>query len=557
MKKLLLLIFALGAIMTVYASAPDLTFNGKVLSWNTDFSRKQCGTLDISENLEEVSGIACSRVTPGYIWMQSDEVQKKIIATDELGTKRYMTVRFSKIIRWDWEDLSGGVYEGKNYLFIGAFGDNNETDGNYHIIYFEEPAIGTPNDITITPGDIPYVYPDGKNHNTEALMYDNKEQMIYIITKVYYDVCQVFSLPFRLDYTGTQTLKYVCDLGKKTDLGTGDKADHGFHLVTAADISPDGKYVLIKNQNNTTPLYSWILLWERQGDESISETLKRDPEPLKCYDVEWQGEAIAWLDDDTFYTTSDSQPDGDDPGDPPIYKYVRKPAPTPMVKRSFAIDGSFADWDDLTGLYRSEVGIGASLNKLYEMRCYADPAYLYYYLEYSGATGDVAYITFCLNHDNNADGFSIWFWSTPTLCMIQGSSAAMSSAGLEGIDPTPVDPGWPWTSLGVSDAVSSSAPGTLTNGHLAIEGKIALNKLPMTVTDAIKVGAYSSNSSWAEDGVLPDGDMLEVPVYKEPTGIENPHSEISSQKKIMDGQLIILRGNKMYNAEGKMIKHSK
>ena len=34
---------------------------------------------------------------------------------------------------------------------------------------------------------------------------------------------------------------------------------------------------------------------------------------------EWQGEAMAWLDDDNFYTTSD-----EDEGNPPIYKYTRK-----------------------------------------------------------------------------------------------------------------------------------------------------------------------------------------------------------------------------------------
>lgn len=31
-------------------------------------------------------------------------------------------------------------------------------------------------------------------------MYDNVDQVIYVITKVYYNVCQVFSLPFCTDY---------------------------------------------------------------------------------------------------------------------------------------------------------------------------------------------------------------------------------------------------------------------------------------------------------------------------------------------------------------------
>lgn len=322
MKRLLIICGLVLAGMSVLA-APKLVYNGDTLEWNNSWKKTQCGTLDINANIIEVSGIACSRVTPGFIWMQSDETVKYIIATDEKGAKRACKVKFDKSIRWDWEDMSGGVYEGTNYLFIGAFGDNDETDGNYSIVYFEEPAIDSVNapEVTVTPQQIKYVYPDGKKHNNEALMYDNVENMIYIITKVYYDVCQVFRIPFRLDYgTETQTLEYVCDLGVKSDLGEGSKPYKGFHLVTAADISPDGKYILIKNHNNIVATYCWVLYWVRQEGESVADAIKRQPQPIKAYNTyEWQGEAICWLDDDTFYTTSDA-----DDGNPPIYKFTRK-----------------------------------------------------------------------------------------------------------------------------------------------------------------------------------------------------------------------------------------
>lgn len=321
--------FVLGCLLivstTIWAVKP-LVYFGDTLEWNTDWQRKQCGTLDVSKTIVEVSGIACSRVTPGYIWMQSDETAKYIVAADEKGDQRYMKVNFDKTYRWDWEDMSGGVYDGKNYLFIGAFGDNEHTDGNYVIVYFEEPEITAAGSVTITPSRIKYQYPDLQNHNAEALMYDNREQMLYVITKVYYNVCQVFSLPFRLDYGDEmQTLEYVCDLGLTSDIGANPAGVRckGFHLVTAADISPDGKYILIKNHNNIDgyAVFSWILLFTREDGESIAETLKRQthPEPLKCYQYEWQGEAICWLDTTTFYTTSDS-----DDGNPPIYKYTKK-----------------------------------------------------------------------------------------------------------------------------------------------------------------------------------------------------------------------------------------
>lgn len=323
-KKTLIVCCALFLCVSACKAAPNLVYFGDTLEWNKDWIKKQCGTLDIKKNIIEVSGIACSRVTPGYIWMQSDETSRYIVATDEKGAERAIKVNFSKSIRWDWEDMCGGVYEGKDYLFIGAFGDNEETDGNYSIVWIEEPAIDPVNtpEITVTPNQIKYVYPDGKNHNNEALMYDNREQVLYIITKVYYNVCQVFSLPFRTDYGDeVQTLEYVCDLGVKSDLGSGSQPYKGFHLVTGADISPDGKYILIKNHNNIVATYTWVLLFTREDGESVAETLKRQthPEPLRCYNYEWQGEAICWLDSTTFYTTSDA-----DDGNPPIYKYTKK-----------------------------------------------------------------------------------------------------------------------------------------------------------------------------------------------------------------------------------------
>ena len=328
--KILLLVLCSVVLSTISAlersetfstisAAPPLIFNGDTLPKNTDFKKSQCGTLKTSATISEVSGIACSRLTPGYIWMESDDY-RNVIATDEKGKTRYMKLLFRGLPdRWDWEDMCGGVYEGVNYLFVGAFGDNNETTGNYYIIYFEEPEVISSQTYIVDASYIHFAYPDGKKHNAEALMYDNREQMLYVITKVYYDVCQVFSLPMSHDYgEEEQTLTYICDLGLKSDLGSDGM--HGFHLVTAADISPDGRYILIKNHNNNIASYSYVLLWQREADESVSEALMRQPEQIGCYSYEWQGEAMCWLDSTTFYTTSD-----EDSGDPPIFKYVKTP----------------------------------------------------------------------------------------------------------------------------------------------------------------------------------------------------------------------------------------
>ena len=73
-------------------------------------------------------------------------------------------------------------------------------------------------------------------------------------------------------------------------------------MPTGGDISPDGKYILIKNE-------AFLLTWTREEIdgrlESIGETLARRPKKITAYKREPQGEAIAWLNDSTFYTTSD------------------------------------------------------------------------------------------------------------------------------------------------------------------------------------------------------------------------------------------------------------
>ena len=125
--------------------------------------------------------------------------------------------------------------------------------------------------------------------------------VLYIVDKVKNGVCHLYKLPFRTDYgTGVQRLTEVCALGN------GSK----FNYCTGGDISPDGRWMAIKSK-------PYVLLWERQGSESLSTTATRHPQQIAAYQEEEQGEALAWLDSTTFYTTSDSK------SNTPIYKYVR------------------------------------------------------------------------------------------------------------------------------------------------------------------------------------------------------------------------------------------
>ena len=300
-----------GAMMSLTMSAADgINYDGTKLELNTEFTRTECGKMS-EETMPETSGLACSRTTAGFLWAHGDENKndnKKIVAVKPDGTLA-MTVTISgDPERDDWEDIATGVYDTKNYVFIGAFGDNKgDYKDQYYIYYFEEPEItsGTQN---VSVNYIKFGYPDNKAHNTETLMYDNVEQMFYIADKVEDGVCTLYQLPFRIDY-GTELQR----LTKVTELGNGKK----FDFVTGGDISPDGKWMAIKNKKV-------VLLWERKGDESLSETAKRRPVQVAAYENETQGESIAWLDNTTFYTTSDATKEV------PIYQYTRPSSATDL-----------------------------------------------------------------------------------------------------------------------------------------------------------------------------------------------------------------------------------
>ena len=309
MKHKVLTIVA-GLVSATIAWATGINYNGTTLQENTEFTRTQCGTA-FKSVMTEISGLACSRTTAGYLWAHGDENtgnNKKIIAINpnaqDKNDELVMTVNISgDPERDDWEDIATGVYNNKNYVFIGAFGDNKSKFNNqYYIYFFEEPAITSGSTVTKSVSYIKFGYPDNKAHNTETLMYDNIEQVFYIADKVKSGICKLYKLPFSTSYgTSLQTLTYVCDLGN------GNK----FNYLTGGDITPDGRWMAIKSK-------PYVLLWERQGSESLATTAQRNPAQVMAYQEEAQGEALAWLDASTFYTTSDQTEDM------PIYQYVRQ-----------------------------------------------------------------------------------------------------------------------------------------------------------------------------------------------------------------------------------------
>ena len=275
----------------------------ETLDLDSSWVRKRAGTAKGSD-LAEISGMVCSRVTPGYLWVQGDDSYKVRAMTPE--GKFSTTIRLHDSYR-DWEDMSGGVYNDTNYLFVGVFGDNGLSyKDKYYIYYFAEPEV-VDGEVQVEKKIIHFGYPDGKAHNAEVLMYDNVEQKLYVVDKwnTFNSTGMVYSMPFSTDMNldSMHVLTEECQLGGSDMYILGNNGKAGlFQNPTGGDITADGKHILVKNEG-------FMLIWTRDSIdgrlESIGETLAHRPKKVTAYKREPQGEAIAWLNDSTFYTTSD------------------------------------------------------------------------------------------------------------------------------------------------------------------------------------------------------------------------------------------------------------
>ena len=554
-----------GLVSAMVVWSAGINYDGTNLELNNEFTRTECGTA-YKKVIKEVSGLACSRQTPGYLWAHGDENvddNRKIVAISPAGDLA-MTVMINTkgSDRDDWEDIATGVYDGKNYVFIGAIGDNDcAYKDQYYIYYFEEPAI-TSGTITVEAQAIRFGYPDGKAYNTETLLYDNLEQVFYIANKVEDSACSLYSLPFRTDYgSGLQQLTLVCALGN----------GENFHTLTGGDITPDGQWMAIKNEK-------YLLLWARQDNESLSVTAKRKPVQVEAYKKEAQGESIAWLDANTFYTTSDQKKDT------PIYKYARTgstppddpdPEPTPVDSTLKAVNEVI-----LSNHYSAFINEGETVIRGWYLAGTEKPDVLSYQLS-EGATwaqdGNEVTIT-------ALDGSKAFY----TLDIQPVMPVAFTSEELV-FDGSDDEAAWLKSAYGWADDKKWKFSKTDDDFSREIAGKTHVELfLPACDTVVLKsmskerdVRFYVNGVQFGEKVKLAvagnalavrqgapfmltvasaqssgDGGIAAIRMARaETTDMESiEHSDVSIQKVLSEGTLYILVGDKLYDITGKRIR---
>lgn len=234
------------------------------------------GALD-NPKINEASGLASSVVNPGMFWTHNDSGDKARIFLIDGQARNRAVVWLKDFTNRDWEDISvgPGPEEGKSYVYVGEIGDNASHYEYKYLYRIEEPAISGGSsvvDTTLSKVDSIKFTLEGGPRDTEAVIVDPLTREIYIFSKNEKKQIRVFMLPYPQSATGVTEAKHVMSLP--------------IVKVCAADISPDGQEILIKN-------YTHVYYWRRQGNESVLQALKREPISLP-YTTEPQGEAITF-----------------------------------------------------------------------------------------------------------------------------------------------------------------------------------------------------------------------------------------------------------------------
>lgn len=269
-KRILLIVLLAIALYfaSLFAKAPQQA----VLTGNT---------------LEEASGLAHSLLHPKLLYSHNDSGGKNAVYAMDYTGEIKATIIIDGIKNRDWEDIAT-AYDpstGKPYIFIGEIGDNNARYPSIAVFKVPEPSLARGDSLIIIQDyeTINIQFEDGPR-DAEALFVESKTGDIYIISKREEKVsAYVVSYPYKAN---------SINIAKKI-------ATLNMNWVTAADISPNGKQILIKT-------YTSIYRFKRSKKMSIAEALTKKPAKLP-YILEPQGEAICFdLKGKGYFTLSEA-----------------------------------------------------------------------------------------------------------------------------------------------------------------------------------------------------------------------------------------------------------
>ncbi len=268
-----------------------------LLSYVAISARMPQSFLVEDQQIDEASGLVASRVNKGVLYTHNDSGGESVVfAISSMGESLGRFV-LDGIKNRDWEDiaLGPGPIQSKSYLYVGEIGDNRAAYSSVFVYRFVEPEIPSDSNFVVSVSEIDrieIVYEDGPR-DAEALFIDPSNADIYIVSKREEKV-GLYHVPFPQSQTEPNTAIRVADIQ--------------LSMVTAADITPDGRKILLKT-------YTGVWQVKVRRNQSVAKAVQGKLKALP-YKIEPQGEAIAWdCLGKGYYTISERSQDN------PLYLY--------------------------------------------------------------------------------------------------------------------------------------------------------------------------------------------------------------------------------------------
>lgn len=234
--------------------------------------------------LSEMSGLAFSQKHPDKIYTHTDSGgEATVYVLDSLGNEAGK-INLQGVKNRDWEDIAVGPGPGgQSFVYVGEIGDNAGVHKEVFIYRFAEPDDLT-QEVSLKPEVLAFTYSGGAR-DAESLFVDPLSGDIFVVSKR-----DSHNTLFRI---------------KSSDFGKGkveaeELVKFPFTSATAADISADGRQILIKN-------YFKVFYWTRGEGQTVAEALSLASKEIP-YVPEPQGEAIGFRPDGkAFYTISEKR----------------------------------------------------------------------------------------------------------------------------------------------------------------------------------------------------------------------------------------------------------
>lgn len=222
--------------------------------------------------LFEASGLASGISNPKLLYTLNDSGGLPTIYAIDHAGNIFGKIHLPGLKNRDWEDIATGTdpTSGKPCVYVGEIGDNAARYPSIFVYRFAEPVLQDTL-VTVTAVDsLEITFEDGPR-DCEALFVDPRSGDICLISK-------------REEKVGVYLVRYpqatdTVNIARKV-------AELPYMWVTAADISPNGKHILVKT-------YTSINRYKRGRGESLAQAFRK---PFKAmpYQLEPQGEAVAW-----------------------------------------------------------------------------------------------------------------------------------------------------------------------------------------------------------------------------------------------------------------------